>query len=115
MYANDISLTLDGDVATLALTGEHEAYSADKLARQLDGLLTEGVPICVDLRRAEFVDSTVVGTLLAASRRADAAGLAFRLVLGETTGWPVRRLLDITGLVREFDIDDSSRTPTTTG
>jgi anti-anti-sigma factor len=95
---NDIAVTVARDRATVALTGEHEAYSADRLARRLTALIAEGVRITVDLRRAEFIDSTVVGTLLAARRRAQQQNLDFELELGDETGWPVRRLLEVIGL-----------------
>ena len=76
----------------VALTGEHEAYSADKLTRSLAGLIDEGISITVDLRQAAFVDSTVVSVLLVAARDAEARELGFMLQLGPETGWPVRRL-----------------------
>ena len=102
MNPSDISVTHDGDRAVVALRGEHEAYSADKLARQLQSLLDERVPVAVDMRQTTFVDSTVVGTLLAAKRHADKLELEFVLLLGRSTGWPVRRLLEVTGLDRTF-------------
>ena len=95
---NDIAVTVEDDRATVALTGEHEAYSADRLARRLSALIAEGAGITVDLTHAEFIDSTVVGALIAARRRAQEAGLAFDFELGDETGWPVRRLLEIIGL-----------------
>jgi anti-sigma B factor antagonist len=95
---NDIAVSVRRDRATVALIGEHEAYSADKLARHLTGLIQEGVAVTVDLTRAEFIDSTVVGTLIGARRRALAAGLDFDFELGDGTGWPVRRLLEVIGL-----------------
>lgn len=97
-------MNVEHDAATIRLDGEHEAYTADKLAKNLSGLLTEGVPVTVDLRNASFIDSTVVGVLLAANRRAGDAGLGFQLLLGEGTGWPVRRLLEVTGLQARFDV-----------
>jgi anti-anti-sigma factor len=99
-----ISVTLDDNRANVALPGEHEAYSADKLARSLAGLIDECVPVVVDLRQATFIDSTVVGVLIVASRRAREAGLRFEVLLGEETGWPVRRLLAVTGLSSEIDV-----------
>jgi anti-anti-sigma factor len=99
-----INVTVEQDQATVALAGEHEAYSADKLARSLDGLLDEGVGVTVDLRRATFVDSTVIGVLIASARRASDAKLTFALRLGDETGWPVRRLLDVTGLASQLDV-----------
>jgi anti-sigma B factor antagonist len=104
MGPQSISVRVEQDAAVVTLRGEHEAYTADKLARHLTGLLAEGVSVVVDLREATFIDSTVVGVLLAARRRADAAGLRFALVLGSQTGWPVRRLLEVTGLDAHVDV-----------
>jgi anti-anti-sigma factor len=104
MPHNAITVTVDRDQATVALLGEHEAYSADKLTRSLAGLIDEGVATTVDLRQAAFVDSTVVGVLLVAARDAEARDLGFTLVLGPETGWPVRRLLDVTGLASQLDV-----------
>jgi anti-sigma B factor antagonist len=104
MTTQNISVNVEHDRAVVALRGEHEAYTADKLARQLGALVEEGVSIAVDLRQATFIDSTVVGVLLAARRGAAAEGLGFELVLGEETGWAVRRMLDVTGLHSQFDV-----------
>ncbi len=104
MSPHEISVTVSNDAAVVTLRGEHEAYTADKLARSLRGLLDEGVPVCVDLRETEFVDSTVVGTLLGARREAEQRGLRFALLLGDRTGWPVRRLLQVTGLDAQFEL-----------
>ena len=104
MTRNAITTTVEHDHATVELTGEHEAYSAEKLARGLGGLIEEGVSVTVDLSRAAFVDSTVVGVLLVAARDAEARELALSLVLGPETGWPVRRLLDVTGLATQLRV-----------
>ena len=98
MTAHTISVNVEQDRAVVALKGEHEAYTADKLARHLSTLLTERIDVTVDLRQALFIDSTVVGVLMAANNRAQEAGVDFRLVVGDETGWPVRRLLEVTGL-----------------
>jgi anti-sigma B factor antagonist len=104
MTAHPISVSVEQDRAVIVLSGEHEAYTADKLARHLTALLTEGVGVSIDLHRATFIDSTVVGVLIAAHRRAQEAGLDFRLLVGDETGWAVRRLLDVTGLGTQLDI-----------
>jgi anti-sigma B factor antagonist len=104
MTAHTISVNVEQDRAVVALSGEHEAYTANKLARQLTALLTEGVGVSVDLRQATFIDSTVVGVLIAAHRRAQEADLDFNLLVGGETGWPVRRLLEVTGLGTQLDI-----------
>ena len=104
--SSQISVNVQADRGCVSLVGEHEAYTADKLAKHLRGLLDEGVPVVVDLRRATFVDSTVIGVLLASQRRARELRLDFVLRLGDETGWPVRRLLEVTGLEAEFDVLD---------
>jgi anti-sigma B factor antagonist len=104
MNPHTISVNVEQDRAVVALNGEHEAYTADKLARHLSGLLAEEVAVAVDLRHATFIDSTVVGVLIAAHRRAQEAGLHFTLWVGGETGWPVRRLLEVTGLGTQLDI-----------
>jgi anti-anti-sigma factor len=102
--AHDIAVRVEQDAAVVTLRGEHETYTADKLARHISGLLAEGMSVVVDLREATFIDSTVIGVLLAARRRAQAEELRFVLLLGSHTGWPVRRLLEVTGLVTQFDV-----------
>lgn len=104
MAPPSISVTVQSDRGLVRLTGEHEAYTADKLARHVRGLLDEGVGITIDLAEATFVDSTVVGVLLAAHRRAAGLGLPFALRLGPQTGWPVRRMLEVTGLDTQFEL-----------
>jgi anti-anti-sigma factor len=89
---------LRGDQVVVELKGEHEAYTAAKLGRELDNLVDEGFGVVVDLRRASFIDSQTAGVLLTALRRAEANGTPFRTVLGDDTGWAVRSLLDVTGL-----------------
>lgn len=106
MASQSISVSVEHDRATIRLSGEHEAYTADKLAKNLSGLIAEGVPVTVDLRATEFIDSTVVGVLLAAQRRANDVRLDFELLLGPKTGWPVRRMLEVTGLLASFHVSE---------
>jgi anti-anti-sigma factor len=87
-----------GDRAVVRLVGEHDSFAAHKLERELSNLLDEGYAVEIDLRNAAFIDSQTAGVLLGARRRAEKAALPFGVVLGEQTGWSVRRLLDLTGL-----------------
>jgi anti-anti-sigma factor len=98
---------MHGDEVVVELKGEHEAYTASKLERELANLVDEGYAVVVDLRRASFIDSKTAGLLLAAHRRAQAKGTPFRVVLGEETGWAVRRLLDLTRLGTVLDVADA--------
>jgi anti-anti-sigma factor len=107
MSATELNIKrMRGDRVVVELKGEHEAYTAQKLERQLNGLLDEGFGIIVDLQQASFIDSQTAGLLLAAHRRAAEKGTEFRVVLGDETGWAVRQLLDVTGLGDVLEIAD---------
>ena len=68
MSATELNIRrMRGDRVAVELRGEHEAYTAAKLERQLDNLLDEGFGIVVDLRKASFIDSKTAGLLLTAA------------------------------------------------
>ena len=105
-----ISVTLaprDPPAAVVALVGEHDPYSAARLEGELAVLLDEGLRIVVDLRDTEFIDSTTLGTMLAARRNAEQSGLGFTLVLPRRNYTQVNQLLDLTGLGSAFAIFDT--------
>jgi anti-sigma B factor antagonist len=111
-----ISVTLDGrepPSAVVALVGEHDAYSSNRLENELVVLLEEGRRIIVDLRDATFIDSTTLSALLAGRNAAERRGLGLVLVLPGGSFTPVHQILDITGLRSEFaifgDVDDALR------
>ena len=85
-------------VALVALAGEHELYGASKLQAQIDALIVEGVSIVIDLTETVFLDSSIVGVLLAAQKLAAESHVDYTVVLGESTGQSVRRMFEITGL-----------------
>jgi anti-anti-sigma factor len=99
MSATELNIRrMRGDGVVVELRGEHEAYTAAKLEHQLENLVDEGFEILVDLRQASFIDSKTAGVLLMTHRRAKEKGMDFRVIMGEETGWAVRRLFDVTGL-----------------
>jgi anti-sigma B factor antagonist len=100
MDANPIQLddTAD-DVTVVVVEGEHDIYTAPTLRDRLDEALERGGGVVVDLTGATFVDSSVLGALLEARRRAHEAGLAYVVCVGDQVEPSVRRILDITGLV----------------
>jgi anti-anti-sigma factor len=105
-----ISVTLaprDPPAAVVALVGEHDAYSAERLEGELGVLLEDRLPIVVDLCAAEFIDSTTLATMLAARRAAAGSGLGFTLVLPQRDHTQVSRLLELTGLRSSFAIYDT--------
>jgi anti-sigma B factor antagonist len=88
--------------AVVALVGEHDAYSSERLENEFAILLAEGRHIVVDLRETTFVDSTTLSVLLSARHAAERASLGFTLVLPKRDYTQVHRILDLTGLVAAF-------------
>jgi anti-anti-sigma factor len=102
-----ISVTLarrDPPAAVVALVGEHDAYSSQRLANELTVLLDAGHRVVVDLRDASFIDSTTLSALLSGRERAEQSGLDFALVLPEREYTQVHHILDLTGLGSGFTI-----------
>jgi anti-anti-sigma factor len=105
-----ISVTLaprDPPAAVVALVGEHDTYSAQRLENELGVLLDESRRIVVDLRDTEFIDSTMLAVLLRGRQQAEGSGLGFTLVLPQRTYTQVHKLLDLTGLGSKFAIFDT--------
>src|SRR3954463_10723108 len=110
MDANPIVLDESaGDVVVVVVEGEHDIYTAPTLRERLEealrprgrlgGALGRGGGIVVDLTAATFVDSSVLGALLDARRRAIEAGQGYVVCVGDSVEPGVQRILDITGLV----------------
>src|SRR5918911_4793605 len=85
-------------VAIVALTGEHETYTAERLRHDLRALLEDGCGVVLDLTQATFLDSAVVAAILEARALAAEHGVKFALVMDEHTGPAVQRLFELTGL-----------------
>ena len=62
-----------------------------------------GTPIVIDLDDVDFIDSSGLRTLLAATRRAGERGTIVRL---RNVGTTVRRMLEITGTADQFEIEE---------
>ena len=79
--------------------GEHDIYKAPTLRERLDEALARGGGFVSDLSTATFVDSSVLGAMLDARRRALEAEQGFVVCIGESVEPGVQRILDVTGLV----------------
>ena len=93
--------------AVVALRGEHDLYGSLSLRRRLDALVSEGRAVIIDLRAATFIDSATIGVLLLAHREAARRGQGFVLVLDGATEWPLRSILEVTGLIDVFAIAET--------
>ena len=123
--ASPISVTLaprDPPAAVVALVGEHDAYSSQRLENELAVLFEEGLHVVVDLRDTEFIDSSTLGVLLGARREAQRHELGFTVVLSTRQYTPVHQILELTRLGPAFasygTLDDAlaaARSGQTTG
>lgn len=100
MDANPIALDESEDgVIVVLVEGEHDIYTAPTLRERLDEALGRAGGVVVDLTGATFLDSSILGALLDARRRAQEAGVGFVVSVGDEVEPGVQRILDITGLV----------------
>jgi len=98
-------------IALVSLVGEHELYDARNLKERIDALIDEGLAVVIDLTEAVFLDSSIVGVLLETQKRAETAGVDYRVVLGDSTGTSVRRMFEITGLTEILPIVERDGAP----
>ena len=102
-----ISVTLarrDPPAAVVALVGEHDGYTAERLENELNSLLDEGQRIVIDLRDTAFIDSTTLSVLLGARLAAEKSSLGFALLLSDRHYTQVHQILELTGLGSTFAI-----------
>lgn len=93
------NVALDGDV--IVAHGDIDMASGPLLDAAIQELEGRG-PVIVDMSDVEFVDSSGLRSLLAASQR---ARLADRMVTLRGVGPEVARLLEITGTTELFEIE----------
>jgi anti-sigma B factor antagonist len=91
-------------VVVVVVIGEHDVYTAPSLRDQIQSVIQEQVPFVIDLTPATFVDSSVLRVLLEARRHAEEDGIGFAVALGEGESEGVRRILDVTGLMKVFPV-----------
>lgn len=95
-----IESELTDDRLRLSLHGELDLATGGVLEEQLRQHGAGGRHVVLDMAGVDFMDSTGVRILLDAKRQADSAGLDFQ-VLALTA--PVRRLLEITGVLSRLE------------
>jgi len=93
----------DAGLALLTITGEHDLSTAPELRRRLEEVLNERTGVVVDLSRATFIDSSILGVILDGKRRAAEAKVGYA-VLHTNGADPVDRVLEVTGLRAELPV-----------
>ena len=99
MESRAISLarTADGRACIVSLAGEHDLSTIADIQESLSEASTAPAMV-VDLTGAAFIDSAVLGALIASHRDAVDADRGWSLVVGNGAGAAVLRILELTGL-----------------
>ena len=98
----DIRSEHNGDAVVFKLRGSLDIATSPSVRAALLEAANEGKhEIIVDLTHLEFLDSTGLGALIGAHRRALEHGGRVRLIVSDG---PISRLLNITGLMRAFAV-----------
>lgn len=90
----------------VSLRGEHDLTTAPVLREKTESAIADGVGLVIDLSEAEFIDSSIIGAVLDARKRAGESGIGFAVALGDGEP-PVRRVLEVTGLKQNLPVRES--------
>jgi anti-sigma B factor antagonist len=93
----DLTTAKDGHTLVFVLKGSFDIATAPSVRAALTDASDGKQDVIVDLTGLEFLDSTGLGALIGAHRRASEKGGFLRLIVGDG---PILRLLNITGLIR---------------
>jgi anti-anti-sigma factor len=110
VIAPGIRVARRDDVVVVALAGEHDLASRDRVRGIVDGALDERMAVVLDLREADFIDSVVAAVFLDARKKAKKANLGLGVVLSNAHDNGVRRMFELSTLTTVFAIYPSPAT-----
>ncbi|HEU0192623.1 MAG TPA: STAS domain-containing protein [Gaiellales bacterium] len=84
-------------IPVISLIGEHDLSTRTHLRLELDRLCERGSPVIVDLAAADFIDSTVLQTLISVGRL-ESPGSSPALVIVAAPATPPDRLLRLVNM-----------------
>lgn len=108
--SSSIQIDRDGDVAVVVLQGEHDLSTADRLRQEIERAREGSTPVVVDLTEATFIDSAVLGVLIAEHERAASNGSAVGYVVGAGAGHSVHRIIGLAGVAAVLPISSDRAT-----
>lgn len=95
----------DTETHIVELAGEIDVYTSPKVKDALGELIDRGVyNLVIDLEKVRYIDSTGLGVLIGGLKRVREHGGTVNLVC---TNPQIKKIFDITGLVKIFGIYDS--------
>lgn len=104
--------TVESKPPIIELEGEVDVYTAPQLKQQMISLLESGArDLVVDLTRVDYLDSTALGVLIGGLKRMRERDGNMSLVCPSPR---IRRVFEITGLDKIFEIFNTSEDATQT-
>jgi len=91
----------DRATAVVVVEGEIDLQNSGELRKKLLASLTEGLPVCVELSRVGYIDSSGIAALIEAYQAARRQGLPFCLA---DVSPAVMRVLKLARLDQVFDM-----------
>jgi anti-anti-sigma factor len=102
-----ISISDDNGVSVIELRGEHDLATATEVRDVLQRAVAESRPSVVELTLTDFIDSSILGVLLAGLRHARDANLGFVFVVQADNTRAVQKTLAGSGLLAFFPVRGS--------
>jgi anti-sigma B factor antagonist len=94
-----------GDCYVVDLSGEIDVYTSPKVKDAVGDLIDRGVYyLVINLEKVRYIDSTGLGVLIGGLKRVREHGGSVNLVC---TNPQIKKIFDITGLVKIFGIFDN--------
>jgi anti-sigma B factor antagonist len=94
-----------GGVCVVELSGEIDVFASPSVKATLLDLIKDGYRLlAIDFARVAYIDSTGLGALIAALKKAREQGGSVAIVC---TNQQIRRIFEITGLAKAFAMFDS--------
>ena len=97
----------EGDAYVVDLTGEIDVYTSPKVKDAITELIDkEHYNLVINLEKVRYIDSTGLGVLIGGLKRVREHGGSVNLVC---TTPQIKKIFDITGLVKIFGIFDAEQ------
>jgi anti-anti-sigma factor len=102
-----VTVTDVSGVSIVELRGEHDLATADEVRAVIERSIAARRPTVVELSLTDFIDSSILGVLLAGLRQAREAQLGFVFVVQSDDRGAVNRTLAGSGLLAFFPVRGS--------
>ncbi|MGH8860745.1 MAG: STAS domain-containing protein, partial [Jatrophihabitantaceae bacterium] len=93
--AGQIGVESTGDIRVLVLRGEHDLSTAPDVRAHVEEAVIAGGDVVADLSEASFIDSSILGVLVAGFRSVTTGAPAGRFAVVAVPGSSVTRLFDL--------------------